>query len=176
MKNISGAIQGLSGSVGGSQFGAAASAAKSLTGGASLATVAMGGINPGMLSKLNSLLSSIGHGALNIALPSTITNAFKTDGLAASAKAKLGGKIPSPTFGTGKAPEVNTAGLSKLNSLSEKLNEELANFTKVNEAYISALSKYGEDSSQAKAALARVTTSVQKMETLSDQVLKTVIV
>jgi hypothetical protein len=176
MKNISSSIQGISGSINSSQLGSSIDSAKSLLAGGSLATAAMTGIDPAQLSKLNSLLSAIGHGALNIALPSTISNAFKTDGLLASAKAKLGGKVPPPTFGTGKAPDTNTAGLSKVEGLSQTILAEQTNYVKLNDTYQTAIAKYGDDSSQAKAAYAEVTKSIQTIETLQSQITKTVVV
>lgn len=176
IKNISDSIKNLSGSITGSQFGSEISAAKNLLSGGSLAAIAAGGIDPSQLSKLNSLFSMIGHGALNISLPSTLTDAFDTSKLLSSAKDKLGGKIPSPTFGTGSAPEPNAAGISKLTSLSQSISDEQSNYTKVYDTYQTTLAQYGEDSPQAKAAYEAVTKSAQAIETLQNKLMKTVVV
>ena len=176
ISDISGAIKNISGNISGSQFGSTLDSAKSLLAGGSLATVAMGGIDPAQMSKLNSLLGAIGHGALNISLPSSLSNAFDTSGLKSSAKDKLGGKIPSPTFGTGNAPETNTAGLSKLNSLSQSITSEQQNYTKLYDTYQTALADYGGESAEAKAAYDAVTKSAQAIETLQSQITKTVVV
>lgn len=176
IKNISSAVKNIADNINGSQLGSGLASAKSLLTGGSLATVALGGIDPAQLSKLNGLLSSIGNGALNISLPSTITNAFDTSGLLASAKAKLGGKVPAPIFGTGNAPEANTAGLAKLGTLSQSITDEQVNYEKLNTAYQTALGQYGADDAQTKSAYTALTKSAQTLETLQSQISKTVIV
>jgi hypothetical protein len=176
IKDISSSIKGISGAINSSELGTNIANAKSLLAGGSLATVAMGGIDPGMLSKLNSLLSSIGHGALNIALPTTISNAFKTDGLLASAKAKLGDKVPPPTFGATKAPEPNIAASVKVDSLAKQLDAEQANYKKLNEAWDAARVKYGVNSPQASDAFTPVYISSGKIAEIESEIRKTIII
>jgi hypothetical protein len=176
IKDISSSIKGISGSINSSELGTNIASAKSLLAGGSLATVAMGGIDPGMLSKLNSLLSAIGHGALNIALPTSITNAFKTDGLLASAKAKLGDKVPPPILGSAKAPEPNTAASVKIDSLAKQLAEEKTNYNKLNEAWDAARAKYGVNSTQASDAFTPVYISSGKIADLETQIRNTLTV
>jgi len=176
IKNISGQIQNISGSIGGTQFGSAVEAGKSLAAAGGLAATAAQGLDPSMLSKLNSMLSAIGHGALNISLPKVLTDSFDTSKLKANAKDKLGDKVPPPPLGTGTAPEPNVAGIQKLQSLTDQINDELANFEKLNNSYQEALSKYGQGSIQERAALSLITKSAEKMEKLQSQIVKTVIV
>jgi hypothetical protein len=170
MSSISGAVKTIAGNVSGSQFGSELAAAKSIVGGASLATVAMGGLDPSKLSSLNSLLSAIGHGALNISLPKISTDTFNVSGLKAKAKSLLGdSKIPAPSFGTNKAPEPNVSAESQLASITGQLEKEMANYEELFEKYQTALSKYGYDSTQAKDAYSSLHASVEKSDKLAKQ-------
>jgi len=175
MSNISSAVKNIAGNVSGSQFGSELAAAKSVVGGASLAAVAMKGLDPSKLSSLNSLFSSIGHGALNISLPKISSDTFNVSGLKSQAKSLLGdSKIPSPSFGTNKAPEPNVSAETKLASISEQLVTELANYEKLNEKYEIASSKYGADSAQAKTAYNSLHSSAEKLDKLTKQAEKIV--
>jgi hypothetical protein len=170
MSSISGAVKNIAGNVSGGQFGSELAAAKSIVGGASLATIAMGGLDPSKLSSLNSLLSAIGHGALNISLPKISSDTFNVSGLKAKAKSLLGdSKIPALSFGTNKAPEPNVSAESQLASITGQLEKEMANYEELFEKYQTALSKYGYDSTQANDAYSSLHASVEKSDKLAKQ-------
>ena len=176
IKNISGTVKNISGNITSSQFGSQVAAAKTLASGGTLASLAMGGIDPAQLSKLNSILGAIGHGAVNISLPASISNSFDTAKVASSTKDKLGGKVPSPTFGTGKAPPVNTAVLSQASTLSQSLASEQTNYDKLSKSYQTIVSQYGEDDVKTKTAYADLTKSAQTIESLQSQIANITIV
>jgi hypothetical protein len=177
LSNISDAVKNIAANVNSSSLGSEIAAAKNLVSGGSLAAVAMNGIDPAQLSKLNSLFSAIGHGALNISLPKIASDTFNVAGIKAQSKKLLGdSKIPSPNFGTGTAPEPNVAGIEKLTSLAKAITDEQDNYNKLSNAYQITLAQHGYDSSEAKGALSQVTESAQALESLQTQISKTVII
>lgn len=178
LTSINTQVTGLASSVNSGGFGSAVSSAKSLLGGgASLSSIAAGGIDPSKLSSLNSLLSSLGRGVMSISLPKVATDTFNVSKVKEQNKSLLGdSKVPSPVYGTSKAPEPNVAGKATLTDLTEQVNAELENFDKLTESYNSAEAKYGENAAQTKTALIKLSASAQKLEKLQEQLEKTVII
>ena len=177
ISSISNAVNNIAGNVNSSTLGSDLSAAKNLIAGGSLASVAAAGLDPSQLSKLNSLFSVIGHGALNISLPKISSDTFNIDGIKAQATKLLGdSKIPSPQFGTGKAPAANTAGEAKLTSIGQQISDEQANYDNLSAKYQTTLAKYGYDSKQSIDAFHLVFVSAEKLDALEKQAQKTTII
>jgi hypothetical protein len=175
--DISSAAKSIAGNVDSSTLGSSLSAAKSLVAGGSLAAVAMNGIDPAKLSSLNSLFSAIGHGALNISLPKISSDTFNLDGIKSQATKLLGdSKIPSPQFGTGKAPAPNTSGEAKLASLSQQIVAEQSNYDSLFAKYQTTLAQYGYESQQAKDAFHLVFVSADKLDELEKQAQNTTVI
>jgi hypothetical protein len=177
ISDIASAATNIAGNVNSSTLGSELSAAKSLVAGSSLAAVAMNGIDPAKLSSLNSLFSAIGHGALNISLPKISSDTFNVAGIKAQATKLLGdSKIPSPQFGTGTAPEANTAGQAKLTSLSQQIQSEQSNYDSLSSKYQTTLAQYGYDSKQATDAYKSLHASAEKLDELEKQAQNTTVI
>jgi hypothetical protein len=177
ISDISSTVNNIAGNINSSTLGSSLSDAKNLIAGGSLASVAAAGLDPSMLSKLNSLFSVIGHGALNISLPKISSDTFNIDGIKAQATKLLGdSKIPSPQFGTGKAPAANTAGQAKLASIGQQISDEQSNYDSLSAKYQTTLAKYGYDSKESTDAYKSVHASAEKLDALEKQARNTTIV
>jgi hypothetical protein len=177
ISDISGAVNKIAGNIDSSTLGSDLSAAQNLVAGGSLASVAAAGLDPSQLSKLNSLFSVIGHGALNISLPKISSDTFNIAGIKAQAGKLLGdSKIPSPQFGTGKAPDANTAGQAKVTSIGQQISDEQANYDNLSAKYQTTLAKYGYDSKESTDAYKSVHASAEKLDALEKQAQKTTII
>jgi len=177
ISDISSTVNNIAGNINSSTLGSNLSDAKNLIAGGSLAAVAATGIDPSQLSKLNSLFSSIGHGALNISLPKISSDTFNIDGIKAQAKKLLGdSKIPSPNFGASKAPEANTAGQAKVTSIGQQISDEQSSYDTLSAKYQTTLAKYGYDSKESTDAYKSVRASAEKLDALEKQARNTTII
>jgi len=179
---LSSAINKISGSLSGSMGGVtdALSGIKSkLTAGGGLGALAGLGLGANGSSLLNSAIKSIGAGgAVEVKLPTVAKDSFDFGPMMAQAKSLLGNpKIPALPFGTIPAGSFKTptsAEAAKYDTVkAELLAQEDLQFD-LRKAYFDLKMEYGPDSAETKTAYASWQDNVKKIETLRQDLAKTV--
>lgn len=182
-KELSGAISKVSGSLSGSIGGVtdALAGLKSKLGSASgLQALASTGLGAGALSLLSSSINSIGAGgAVQIKLPTVAKDSFDFGPMMAQAKSLLGNpKIPALPFGTISAGSFKTPTSAEITSYDKVKTDLLAaedlQFD-LRKTYLDLKMKNGPDDSATTTAFAAWQDNVKKIESIRQDLFKTVI-
>jgi hypothetical protein len=168
------AFKGIAGSTGSEGVASAVQNLKDKLKGDSLTSLAGTGLSPGDAEKLASAINSVGSGGqVDVKLPTVAKDTFDFSAIKAQSKSLLGDdRVPPIPFGTEstvfKIPSADQ--VKKYDMLKAELDKNEDDYYATRKALYDAKAKYGDESSQAKAAEASYKTTVQKQEDLRNQI------
>jgi len=173
--DIKDAFKSISGSISGGNLSSSVDGLKSKLNGGGLEALASTGLDPADASKLAGQLNAVGSGGqVDVKLPTVSTDTFDFSSLMEQSKSLLGDdKVPGLNFGSlpPGSFKVPTAEQSKkYDTLKKELDTENDNYFTTRKNFYDAKTKFGVDSSQAKSAEDAFKASMQKQETLRQQI------
>jgi hypothetical protein len=173
--DIKDAFKSISGSISGGNLSSSVDGLKSKLNGGGLEALASTGLDPADASKLAGQLNAVGSGGqVDVKLPTVSTDTFDFSSLMEQSKSLLGDdKVPGLNFGSlppgaFKVPSAEQA--KKYDTLKKELDTENDNYFTTRKNFYDAKTKFGVDSSQAKSAEDSFKASMQKQETLRQQI------
>lgn len=173
--DLQSAFKSVSGGITGGSLASSVAGLKTKLNGGGLESLASTGLSPADASKLSGQLNSVGSGGqVDVKLPTVSSDTFDFSSLQAQTKSLLGDdKVPGLNFGSippgsFKVPSATEA--KKYDSLKKELDTEQDNYFATRKNFYDAKTKYGAESAEAKSAEDAFKASMQKQETLRQQI------